>query len=173
MGLRSRKAGADGDDARGMDMETQTRVRMDKPLEKLHIETEAFNMMWRDFLFKLTCVLVLYSSYALYAHIHLGEVVGFDLLSIGFYVLSVLWIKGLEGPTGKSFTHDRYFRMSMALMLSQVVYFAYEFSQKGKDIQMEFIPQTAIYTVIVLVALQFMTTNAKRIENTRIELHKQ
>jgi len=168
MGLRSRKAGAaDGRE----DAEKQLFERSDAPLQRIHSQTEAFNLLWRDFLFKMTIFLVGLSFYA--ASEHKGETkhLAFDMVSALFYACSAAWLRNHE-TTFHNFTADPYFRASALFLMSQVFVFLEELIRRN-DYDKELVPTTAFYMILILLVLRYMRGNTTKMKKFREEVTQQ
>ncbi|GBG32664.1 Hypothetical Protein FCC1311_088892 [Hondaea fermentalgiana] len=167
MGLRSRKPGGQERAAARSDAEQQFVERADRPLQTLHVQTEAFNMMWRDFLFKLSCSLVLFAAYAAYTHKDNMDLAIFDGMGALYYAVSAAWLHGQESSF-ENYMSNPLFRLSMVPLLSQVGFFVFALVEGKADA--EFVPVSLFYLVVVIFALRYMRGNAKRIRDSREEL---
>jgi len=166
MTLRSRKP---GEREKRQDAESQFLRNADEPLRQLHVQTEAFNLLWRDFTFKLSCVLVLHSLYALYSHLDNVDHMGFDTISGLFYICSAIWLRNSTN-SAENFTLDRFFRISIGLTASQVAFFFYILLEKGEHMEKEFIPLTAFFTLITAFNMKYMSSTVNTIKTSRILL---
>mmetsp|Transcript_13808 Transcript_13808/g.26811 ORF Transcript_13808/g.26811 Transcript_13808/m.26811 type:complete len:196 (-) Transcript_13808:328-915(-) len=168
MGLRSRKAGGRERQEARSDFEQQFIERADRPLQTLHVQTEAFNLMWRTFLFRLTCALVFFAAYAALAHKDNLDFAAFDALSAVFYGLSAAWLNKQESSFD-NFTSDNFFRMSLIPLATQIGFFAFALAEQGR-INSELIPMTLFYLMVVIIALRYMRGNATLIKESREDL---
>ncbi len=171
MGLRSRKQGEAGEEARArkFDREGQMLANADAPLHRMQNNTEAFNILWRDFLLKITMALVAYSLLAAYQHSADTDHSATDLLSACYYVCSSVWLRGVKDSNYNilNFFGNRMFCTSLALFISQLVFLAYHHNERNGDLHHEFFPTTMVHLPMVLAMLAYMRNNVSEIKENR------
>mmetsp|Transcript_5768 Transcript_5768/g.14774 ORF Transcript_5768/g.14774 Transcript_5768/m.14774 type:complete len:176 (+) Transcript_5768:90-617(+) len=172
MGLRSRKPGGAARKAEREDFEQQAMARADAPLQQIHMQTEAFNLLWRGFLFKVACALIALALYAAWVHRDKAEHVLVDVVSMAFYAAAAAWLRSLENSEAKYFS-NRLFRLAFGLMVSQVGVVAFHTYELGHiSMEKEFFPSSVIYMFVAVGSLEMMRRNARTIASSRKELGK-
>jgi hypothetical protein len=178
MGLRSRKPGAKAGDVEG-----ELLLRAAAPLRAIHVQTEAFNLLWRDFLVKLSVVLAALCVYAAWAHLVQGtDQLAFDALSMLYFCCSAHYIKSME-DTRSLYKLQRSYQAAAALVATQCIFFAvhlaYELqhgvSMSGLHVK-EFFPVSLVMHVMVALSLAYMKRSANQVQEARKtveDLHEQ
>jgi hypothetical protein len=169
MGLRSRKAGA-----KASDVEGEMLLRAAAPLRTIHVQTEAFNLLWRDFLAKLSVVLAALCIYAAWAHLVQGtDQLAFDVLSLLYFSCSAHYLKSME-DTRSLYKLQRSYQAAAALVATQCIFFAvhvaYELqhgvSMSGLHVK-EFFPVSLVMHVMVALSLAYMKRSANQVQEAR------
>ena len=176
MGLRSRKEGGAGEAARvrKADAEGQMLGRADEQLRHAQVHTEAFNVLWRDFIVKMSVALVFYSIYAAYAHQDNQDHLAVDVLSVLYYVASLFWIQGIDDSyySFVGFLKKKPFIACFVTVISQSVFYYYHHLEKDGKLHPEFFPTPLVHFPLIVASLVYMRSSATTIKRSRDELNK-
>ena len=173
MVLRSRKPGRSNEVTKFSQIDSEAqgsslRSEEDKNSEyhKILIRTEAFNLLWRDFIFKITFSLIFYSIYSGYVYKANSYHLVYDMSSAVSYAITSTWIKNII-DSQKVFELTKNFKLILVTISFQTVYYIWYYIKQKDITQRVFFPGTAFYLLFVLALLFYMKRNIQNIQSAR------
>lgn len=172
MTLRSRKKD-DGSEAaaRRADPEGSFRELADEPLRKLEMQNITFSFMFVDFLFKLSCAIVLYCAFYMYSYSSSVQIVGFHSLSALFFASCSLWLTQIKTNGLQRIFSYRSCRVAIALMLGQAGIFTHMYLDGSRE-TVQCAPISVLYFLLIVGSLYFLNTTSDALRAQRMDLYK-